>query len=267
MENVDFSFIAEKYEEMAFAQMTAAEILLGLLDIRGYEDVLDLGCGTGMLTRRIREMTRGRVIGIDPSLGMIREAIERSIGFDIAYEVKSAEEMNYDEEFDVIICNSVMQWFRDPDKALENCYRALRPGGRIGVQATAKKIYCPNFVEAVERVREDERTRDVFANFREPWFFLETEEEYIMLFERHGFNVVFSDMKTITSEHTPDEVFKIFSSGAMAGYLNQEYYDVPLTEDYISAFKEIVREAFREQADGDGKVRLTVNRVFIVAVK
>ena len=102
---------------------------------------------------------------------------------------------------------------------------------------------------------------------REPWFFLETEEEYIMFFERHGFNVVFSDMKALTGEHTPDEVFKIFSSDAMAGYLNQEYYDVPLTEDYISAFKEIVREAFREQADSNGKVRLTFNRVFIVAVK
>ena len=52
MENVGFSFLAEKYEEIAFAQMTAAEILLDLLDIKGYEDVLDLGCGTGMLTRR-----------------------------------------------------------------------------------------------------------------------------------------------------------------------------------------------------------------------
>ncbi|MEM1512375.1 MAG: methyltransferase domain-containing protein [Candidatus Jordarchaeales archaeon] len=267
MEKVDFSVLAEKYEEMAFAQKTAAEILLSLMDLKGYEDVLDLGCGTGMLTRRIREMTSGRVVGIDPSLGMIKEAIEKSRGFNIIYEVKSAEEMDYDEEFDVIICNSVMQWFRDPDKALENCYRALRPGGRIGVQATAKKIYCPNFVEAVERVRKDERTRSVFAHFREPWFFLESEEEYVLFFERHGFKVVFSDMRALTSEHTPDEVFKIFSSGAMAGYLNQDYYDVPLTEDYISAFNEIVKEEFRKQAGSDGKVKLTFNRVFIIAVK
>ncbi|MEM2047649.1 MAG: hypothetical protein QXZ06_07195, partial [Candidatus Jordarchaeales archaeon] len=122
-------------------------------------------------------------------------------------------------------------------------------------------------VEAVERVRKDERTRSIFAHFREPWFFLESEEEYVLFFERHGFKVVFSDMRALTSEHTPDEVFKIFSSGAMAGYLNQDYYDVPLTEDYISAFNEIVKEEFRKQAGSDGKVRLTFNRVFIIAVK
>lgn len=267
MEKVDFSFLAEKYEEYASAQKTAAAILLSLLDVKGYEDVLDLGCGTGAVTRQIRQMTNGRVVGIDPSLNMIKEAIERSRGLNIVYEVKSAEEMDYDEEFDVIVCNSVMQWFRDPDKALENCYRALRPGGRISVQAAAKKLYCPNFIEAVERVKADERTRDVFAHFREPWFLLETEEEYVLLFEKHGFEVVFSDLRTVVSEHTPDEVFEIFSSGAIAGYLNQDYYDVPLTEEYMSAFKEIVKEAFRDQAGSDGKVRLAFNRVFLVAVK
>ena len=46
--------------------------------------------------------------------------------------------------------------------------------------------------------------------------------------------------------HTHEEVFKIFSSGAIAGYLNQDYYDVELTEDYISAFKEIVKKAFEQ---------------------
>ncbi len=57
----------------------------------------------------------------------------------------------------------------------------------------------------------------------------------------------------------------IFSSGAIAGYLNQEFYTVELTEDYINAFKEIVMQAFYEQtADG---VELKFNRLFLIAFR
>ena len=267
MSKIDFSKIASEYEELATVQKSASEILMKLLKIGDDKDVLDLGCGTGHLTRKIRSLTNGKVVGIDPSEGMIREAIEKSKGLDITYEIKSAEDMDYEESFDVIFCNSVFQWFKDPEKAIKNCYRALRKNGRIGIQAPAKKVYCPNFIEAIEIVKKDERTKEIFAHFREPWFFLETAEEYKSLFEKCGFKVVFSKIETITTEHTPEEVFKIFSSGAIAGYLNQDYYDVKLTEDYISAFKEIVRKAFKQQADEKGIVKLKFNRIFLIAVK
>ncbi len=116
-------------------------------------------------------------------------------------------------------------------------------------------------------VRSDERTKEIFAHFKEPWFFLETAEEYKSLFEKCGFKVVFSKIETITTEHTPEEVFRIFSSGAIAGYLNQDYYDTELTEEYISVFKEIMKEAFEQQSDEKGMVKLKFNRIFLIAVK
>ncbi len=90
------------------------------------EDVLDLECGTGHLTRKIRSLTKGKVVGINPSEGMIKEAVGKSRGFDMVYEVKSAEDMDYEDSFDVIFCNSAFQWFKDPEKAIKNCHRALR---------------------------------------------------------------------------------------------------------------------------------------------
>ena len=78
---------------------------------------------------------------------------------------------------------------------------------------------------------------------------------------------MFSKIETITTEHTPEEVFRIFSSGAIAGYLNQDYYDVKLTEDYISAFQEIVKKAFEQQSDEKGIVKLKFNRIFLTAIK
>jgi ubiquinone/menaquinone biosynthesis C-methylase UbiE len=68
---------------------------------------------------------------------------------DIFFEVKSAEEMEYNDCFDVIFCNATLQWFKDPEKTIKNCYTALRNGGRMGIQAPAKKDYSQNFIEAV----------------------------------------------------------------------------------------------------------------------
>ncbi len=267
MNKIDFSRIATEYEGYATAQKSASEILLKLLRIGDNYDILDLGCGTGNLTRKIRSLTNGKVVGIEPSEGMIKEAIKKSRGLDIVYEIKSAEEIDYKESFDVIFCNSVFQWLKEPEKVIKNCYRALRTNGRVGIQAPAKKIYCPNFIKAIETVKRDKRTKEIFAHFKEPWFFLETAEEYKSLFEKNGFKVVFSKIARVITAHTPEEMFKIFSSGAIAGYLNQDYYDTELTENYIQAFKEIVKESFEQQTNENGMVKLKFNRIFLIAVK
>ncbi|MEA1908886.1 MAG: methyltransferase domain-containing protein [Euryarchaeota archaeon] len=267
MDRINFSKIAARYEDYSLVQRSAAELLLNLLEIEESDDVLDLGCGTGNLTGRIREMTGGRVVGIDPSEGMLREAIGRNRGLDITFEKKSVEELDYEDSFDVIFCNSVFQWFIYPKNAIKNCYASLRKGGRIGVQAPAKRAYSPNFMEAINMVKEDPDTEEIFAHFKEPWFFLETGDEYRGLFENCGFSVVLSRIHGVRTEHTPAEVFNIFSSGAAAGYLNQDFYDVRIGADYVELFRRIVKDAFLRQADRHGKVLLTFNRIFLVAIK
>lgn len=161
--NADFSAIAARYEHDSLIQKSAAEKLFGLLEINGTEDVLDLGCGTGNLTRKIRGMTGGRVVGVDPSEGMIREAALNLAGKDASHLVVTAEELTFDEEFDVIFCNSAFQWFRDPQIAFRNCHNTLRNGGRIGIQAPAQQTYCLNFLNAVDAVAHDNRTRQTCA--------------------------------------------------------------------------------------------------------
>ena len=77
MKTTDFTDISSRYERDSLIQKSAADKLVCLLDIRRDDDVLDLGCGTGSLTRKIRAVTDGRVVGVDPSAGMIREAAVR----------------------------------------------------------------------------------------------------------------------------------------------------------------------------------------------
>ncbi|RME80105.1 MAG: methyltransferase domain-containing protein [Caldilineae bacterium] len=267
MSGTDFSTLADHYAERAVVQRSAGERLLDLLAIQPHEDVLDLGCGVGDLTRRIRELTRGTVVGMDASPGMIRQARERHADADIRFLLKKGEGLDDRDCYDVIYCNSVFQWFTEPRRVVANCYRALRLGGRMGVQAPAKRVYSPTFLAAVERVRSDPRTGATFAHFKEPWFLLETAEAYAALFEQAGFRVRLARIETVHSRHTPSDVFRVFDSGATAGYLNQACYDVPIDADYIEAFRAIVRRAFAEQAGRDGRMDLVFHRIYLLAVK
>ena len=267
MNSTDFSRIATHYADRAVVQRSAGERLLNLLDIRPHEDVLDLGCGVGHLTRKIRALTNGRVVGIDASPGMIQQAIQRNRDVDIHFAVRAGEALEDQACFDVIFCNSTFQWFTRPERVVANCFRALKPGGRLGMQAPAKQVYSPTFLRAVDQVRTDPRTDTIFAHFKAPWFFLETAEAYTALFAAAGFQVTFSQIETVRTRHTPDEVFHIFDSGATAGYLNQAYYDVPIGPAYIAAFREITRRAFEDQAGEDGRLELVFHRVFLLAQK
>ncbi len=267
MQRTDFTEIAARYERDSFIQKSAAEKLLGLIDIKRDDRVLDLGCGTGNLTRKIKAMTGGNVVGVDPSTGMISEAENGRQGLNITYDVKTAEELDYRERFSVIFCNSAFQWFRDVDRALMNCNTALVKGGRMGIQAPAKKVYCPNFVKAIDEVAHDPRTAKTFSGFRSPWIFLDKKEEYSSLFEQAGFTVPFAVIEEIKTLHKPDEVVTIFESGAAAGYLNQAFYETPVNEAYSGAFREIVKESFHRQVNGTGRVELTFNRIYLLAVK
>ncbi len=265
MDAFDFSAIAERYERDAVVQRGAADLLLDLVEIGEREDVLDLGCGPGYVTEIIRSLTSGRVEGRDPSPGMIDAAIARC-GGRVPFHVGAAEDLDADAEFDVVFCNSAFHWFRDPPRALSRIRRALRSGGRVGMQAPATRLYCPEFVAAMDHVAEHPDTRDTFARFRSPWFFLETADAYAALFEAAGLRVRFARIDALPGLHTPEGALRIFESAAVAGYLGAASYDRPLDPRFARRVREIVAESFRRRAGRDGKLTLLFRRVFVVAV-
>jgi trans-aconitate methyltransferase len=102
--------------------------LVDLLDPKAGERVLDLGCGTGELTKAIAD--RGaRVLGVDSSPEMIAQA-RRSFP-DLEFEVADARTMGFDAPFDAVFSNAALHWIRPPEAAAERVFAALRPGGRF----------------------------------------------------------------------------------------------------------------------------------------
>ena len=138
-----FSLISSSYQKKAVLQEAAGQKLFDLLAIRRNDSVMDLGCGPGHLTRKIRDLATGTVYGIDPSETMIGKARRNCQALAVTFLTTDAESFDTPQTFDAIFCNSSFHWFHDPARALANCCRVLRPGGRIAIQAPARANYCP----------------------------------------------------------------------------------------------------------------------------
>jgi len=93
--------------------------------------VLDVGCGTGLLSTRIRrERLPVQPVGCDFSRGMLRQAARRSA--EVPWIQGDATRLPFREEsFGAVLSTEAFHWFPDQDAALREFYRVLGPDGRI----------------------------------------------------------------------------------------------------------------------------------------
>lgn len=90
--------------------------------------VLDVGCGTGSVTRAITEATGVACVGIDISETMLAAAREHGTGQFIQAD---AQVHTFEERFDLIVSRFGVMFFDDPTAAFRNLLRAASPGGEL----------------------------------------------------------------------------------------------------------------------------------------
>jgi SAM-dependent methyltransferase len=100
------------------------------------DEVVDIGCGTGLTTREAaRAAAPGRVVGVDVSERMLERArqLAAAEGLDnVRYELGDAQAHRFDPaSFDVAISRFGTMFFSDPAAAFANIAAALRPGARL----------------------------------------------------------------------------------------------------------------------------------------
>jgi SAM-dependent methyltransferase len=100
------------------------------------DEVLDIGCGTGLTTREAgRAAAPGRVVGVDVSVRMLERARELTAAErlgNVSYELGDAQVSSFEpERFDVAISRFGTMFFSDPVAAFANIASALRPQGRL----------------------------------------------------------------------------------------------------------------------------------------
>jgi len=143
------------------------------------ERILDLGCGDGILTKRLVDLGC-EVVAVDSSPAQVEAA--RKLGLN-AHAI-SGEDLPYQEEFDAVFSNAALHWIKRADLMIGGVYRSLKPGGRFiaecGGSGCIYKIRTA-LVQALDR-------RGLDGEARVPWYF-PTPGDYATRLERAGFRV------------------------------------------------------------------------------
>jgi len=194
--------------------------LVGLLDAKKGERILDVGCGSGQLTYQVAQ-TGAAVVGIDSSPQMIADAKSKypAIGF----FVMDAADFSFDEPFDAIFSNATLHWVLNKEGSVKSMYGALKHGGRLVAELGGKG----NVQTIVAQLRQSLATYGFADNAaREVWYF-PSVGEYASLLEKYGFRVQMAQhydrpTELSDSEHGIEDWLEMFGSPYVAGLTNED---------------------------------------------
>jgi trans-aconitate 2-methyltransferase len=183
---------AASYHEVSTPHQDWGRAVLDRLELNGDETVLDLGCGTGRITRALlNRLPAGRVIAVDGSEAMVARARE-TLPADRATVVCS-DLLALDLSglpgvpADAAISTATFHWIADHDALFARVREALRPGAQFVAQcggAGNLAIVRP----AIDRVAQGPAFADVFAGWHGPWHYATAEETAAKL-DAAGFEV------------------------------------------------------------------------------
>lgn len=167
-----------------------AEDLLNHISPQQGEHVLDIACGTGVAARLVAESVgiSGTVIGLDNSEEALEVARKHALAENIQWQRGDAVNLPFlDAQFDIVLCQQGLQFFRDKQTALREMQRVLKYDGRIAVSVWSSIRNSPGYFAIQEALLE---TAPDVAKGMSPGFSLDDAEQLQTLLLDCGCNNV-----------------------------------------------------------------------------
>ncbi|HUG25415.1 class I SAM-dependent methyltransferase [Piscinibacter sp.] len=251
----------ENYEKYFVPAIAApmAEDLMDAASIRPGERVLDVACGTGVVTRLAAERvgSKGQVAGLDVNPAML--AVARSLTqteTPIDWYETSADAMPLaDDGFDVVLCQMGLQFMSNKRQALAEMRRVVRPGGRMVLNVPGPTpAFFSDFAQALARHIDPNAAR-----FVDVVFSLHDAEELRSLMTAAGFeDVKIAKLKKTLRLPPPHE------------FVWQYAHSTPLRE-LVSAASDVQHDALTDEvaqrwqdAVADGVLTLDVDMTTVM---
>ena len=272
---------AGKYDDSHHPRF--ARHMAELAKIQPGEHVLDLACGTGLLSYDASNAVgaSGSVIGVDISGGMLNEAeakkAKRSLQ-NISFYKHSITELDSldalkDKHFDLITCCSALVLLPNPGQALKQWVTYLKPGGRLITDATHPNNLISGLVfERVGRMLEQPI----------PWYRLpfQSAQDLQFMIEKAGLHTVkvilMSQINTEGTEKLQDyirpsvtdpKVSKEYSVDEADRIFDETIDTTPMKSlasppDVREKARALFKEEWANAANSDGKVQ-KVDGIFV----
>jgi trans-aconitate methyltransferase len=179
------SWNPESYAKNARFVSDLGEPLLQLLDAKPGEMILDLGCGDGVLTERIRA-AGSTVYGCDSSLAQLQAARSRNLPVAVMDGQWLAIKQ---QRFDAVFTNAALHWMKQAEKVVEGVTNALKPRGRF-----VGEFGGEGNVETIRQALHGAlRERGIDPLSIDPWYY-PSPEEYTELLNHYGFSVDYIEL-------------------------------------------------------------------------
>jgi trans-aconitate methyltransferase len=222
--------------------------LLGLLDAKPGERILDLGCGTGQLAGAIAK-AGAKVIGLDLAPELLAAA--RANFPDVEFREGDASNFTLDAPVDAVFSNAALHWVPDDDGVGRCVARALKPGGRF-IAELGGHGNIESIVDGLRTV--------LGTDARIPWHY-PSIGEYATVLERHGLEVcqawLFDRPTRVEGEDGMENWLAVFARATVAG----------MTAERAKAVFQSVSDLLRPDHYREGVWTLDYRRLRFVAVK
>lgn len=248
MSSQDVWASGDKYQPYMgrWSQLVAVEFLKWI-SIPPMSAWLDVGCGTGILSRVILEnASPARVKGVDRSEGFVQYAREKVKDARIGFEVGDAQDLPVrDSEFDMAISGLVLNFVPQPEKMVLEMARAVRTGGTVALYVwdyAGKMQFIRHFFNAASAL--DPAARDLDEGRRFP---LCNPNSLTELFQQAGLTQVESRPIDIATDFKD---FDDFWNPFLGGQGPAPSYVMSLSEEKRNQLRERLRDSLPFAIDG-----------------
>lgn len=204
-------WLAQEYVKASTMQWRQAMEAIQRCNFQDASMILDVGCGDGKITRYLAErLHNGRIIGVDLTKGMVQFARKVHAGLpNLSFEQMSADEIQFEEQFDLIFSFSCLHWVADQKKVWDGFYKHLKEGGKV---VAGFQVDHENFWDTIFELQNTAQWRDHFTSFIDTYnhYSLTDMKNHI---ENPGFYISrIDEIYHVENFETPNKLLSFFLS-------------------------------------------------------